>query len=305
MTRMKPGSISSVFHQEIKRGFLHKDTMTTARIAIPVFALAALSLGAIALPAQQPQQQQQAGETITVPLTDPARPGSVRVSVHSGRITVRGSNRRDVAVIARGGNVTRARTQPPPGLQRLNQANGLTITEDNNQVTITTGQGRGRNSEMDIEVLVPNRTDLRLSAHNNGIIVENVEGEIEVTSHNGAIRMTGVAGSVVADTHNGNVQVVLTRIGGDRPMAFLSYNGDVDVTLPAAAKANLKLRSDNGDIFTDFDVQIRPTAPQTSRGAGGGTRIESNSSINGAINGGGPEFELRTYNGDIMVRKGQ
>lgn len=277
----------------------------TTRIAIPVLALAALSVGAVALPAQQQQQQQQAGETITVPFTDPARPGSVRVSVHSGRITVRGSNRRDVAVITRGGNVARARTQPPPGMQRLNQANGVTITEDNNQVTITTGQGRGRNSEMDIEVLVPNRADLRLNAHNNGIIVENVEGEIEVTSHNGGIRMTGVAGSVVADTHNGNVQVVLTRIAGDRPMAFLSYNGDVDVTLPAAAKATLKLRSDNGDIFTDFDVQIGATAPQTTRGSSGRTRIEANNVITGAINGGGPEFELRTYNGDIMVRRGQ
>jgi hypothetical protein len=88
-------------------------------------------------------------------------------------------------------------------------------------------------------------------------------------------------------------------------MAFLSYNGDVDVTLPATTKANLKLRSDNGEIFTDFDVQVRPAAPQTTRGARGGTRIEVNNAISGAINGGGPEFELRTYNGDIFVRRGQ
>ena len=272
--------------------------MTTARIAIPVFALAALSMGAIALPAQQ------ATDAITIPFSDPARPGAVRVSAQSGRITVRGSNRRDVAVTTRGGNTGRARSQPPPGMQRLNQGTALTVTEDNNQITISTDQGKNRGSNMDIEILVPNRTDLRLQAHNDSIVIENVEGEIEASSHNGAIRMTNVGGSVVADTHNGNVAVVLTRIAGDRPMAFLSYNGDVDVTLPAAAKAILKLRSDNGDIFTDFDVQIRATPPQTTRGATG-TRIDANNTITGAINGGGAEFELRTYNGDIMVRKGQ
>jgi DUF4097 and DUF4098 domain-containing protein YvlB len=277
--------------------------MTTARIAIPVFALAALSTFGVALPAAL---QQQTAEPIIVPFSDPARPGSVRVSVHSGRITVRGSsNRRDVAVITRGGNGERARQQPPPGMQRLNQSTGVTITEDNNQVTITTDQGKGRNQAMDIEVLVPNRTDLRLSAHNNGIVVENVEGDIEVTSQNGAIRMTAVAGSVVADTHNGDVQVILTRIAGDRPMAFLSYNGDVDVTLPASSKANLKLRSDNGEIFSAFDVQLRATGPQTTRSGSGATRIEVGNAISGTINGGGPEFELRTYNGDIFVRKGQ
>ncbi len=47
-------------------------------------------------------------------------------------------------------------------------------------------------------------------------------------------------------------------------MASTSFNGDVDVTLPASAKANLKLRTDQGEIFTDFDVQIRPSWPPES-----------------------------------------
>jgi hypothetical protein len=79
----------------------------------------------------------------------------------------------------------------------------------------------------------------------------------------------------------------------------------VDVTLPTSAKANLKLRSDKGDIFTDFQMQARPSAaPQTRTDGRTRTVIEVNQSVNGAINGGGPEFELRTYNGDIFVRRG-
>jgi DUF4097 and DUF4098 domain-containing protein YvlB len=116
--------------------------------------------------------------------------------------------------------------------------------------------------------------------------------------------MSNVAGSVVADTHNGAIRVVLTRIATDKPMAFTSWNGTVDVTLPASAKANLKLRSDKGEIYSQFEMQRRPDATPQARTDGRTTRIEVNQSVYGAINGGGPEFELRTYNGDIYVRRG-
>ena len=67
----------------------------------------------------------------------------------------------------------------------------------------------------------------------------------------------------------------LSWMTGDRTAAedrhvdgVQSFNGNVDVTLPASVKANVKMRSNMGEIFTDFDVQMRPVAPvpQTVRG---------------------------------------
>jgi len=83
-------------------------------------------------------------------------------------------------------------------------------------------------------------------------------------------------------------------------------NGKVDVTLPSNLKATLKMRSDNGDIFTDFDVQLRPAPADSNTGArkGGRYRVEVNRAIYGAVNGGGPEIELRTFNGSVFLRKG-
>jgi len=266
-----------------------------------VFVVAAslLCAGAVALP-----QAQQSGDAVTLAFSDPNRPGTVRVGMHSGGIIVKGGNRKDVAVTSRGAEDTsRRRTPAPPGLTRLNQSASLTITEENNVVSVQSGS---MNRQVDVEVQAPTRVNLNLSAHNNGdILVENTDGDMEVTNHNGAISLTNVAGSVVANTHNGDVRVTLTRITSEKAMAFASFNGDVDITLPANAKANLKLRSDNGEIFTDFDVQMRPTAPaQSTRTGGGRQRIEVNQSLYGTINGGGPEFELRTFNGNIYVRKG-
>ena len=259
---------------------------------------AVLCAATVALP-----HAQQGGEPVAVPFTDPGRVGSVRVAIHTGGIVVKGGDRRDVLVTARGENV-RGQSAPPDGLRRLTQAGGLVIAEENNQVSVTTG---GRSREVDIDLQVPARVNLNLMTHNDGdVIVENAEGDIEVQNHNGSIRLTNVAGSVVANTHNGDVRVTLARIAVDKAMSFVSYNGDVDVTLPASARANLKLRSDNGEIFTGFDVQMRPgTPPQPARDARGRNRVEINQSIYGTINGGGPEFELRTYNGNIDVRRAQ
>ena len=271
------------------------------RVTSPIRSLAlasAICAATVALP-----YAQQAADAVTVPFSDPARPGAIRVAMHSGGIVVKGGNRRDVIVTSRGEDNNRRRSsETPTGLRRISQSAGLVITEENNQMTVS---GGSPNRQIDVELQVPTRVSLKLSAHNDGdIVVENVEGDIETTNHNGAIRLTNIAGSVVANTHNEDVRVTLTRIATEKAMSFISHNGDVDVTLPASAKANLKMRSDNGEIFTDFDMQLRPAAAPQTTTRGRGTRVEINQSIYGAINGGGPEFELRSYNGNIYVRKG-
>jgi DUF4097 and DUF4098 domain-containing protein YvlB len=245
-------------------------------------------------------------ETQVVPFSDPSRIGKVEVQLLNGSITVRGENRRDVAVVMRGGTPGRGAIErpAPPGMKRLTQAPGFEISEERNEIKIDSGMRNGGGS---LELRVPLRTNLELgSVNGNGITVENVEGELEIESLNGSVTLTNVAGSVVANTQNGGVTAKLSRVMADKPMAFTSFNGKIDVTLPASVKATLKMRSDQGDIFTDFDVQLQQGAPVTRGRTGGGrTRIEVNRAVYGSVNGGGPEIELRSFNGSIYLRKGQ
>ena len=270
--------------------------MTISRPALPVLLASILVAGASALPAAQ-----QTAEGIPVPFTDPARIGSVSVRVHDGSIVVRGENRKDVLVTSSSNDGSRSGRPVPPGFQRVSSA-GVTITEENNRMQISTSSTR----QTRLEIRVPTRVNLTLSGHNgSGIEVDNVEGDIEADHHNASIRLSNVGGSVVADTHNGAITVVLTRITGDKPMSFISWNGTVDVTLPATTKANLKLRSNQGDIYTQFEMQQRAGAAPQSRGDGRARIIDVDQSVYGAINGGGPEFELRTFNSNVYVRKGK
>lgn len=242
---------------------------------------------------------------VTVALTDPARPASMRIKLFQGRIAVKGTNRKDIAIDG-GPDTDFSRNRavdPPAGLRRLTQPAGFGVTEENNEVVVSASSF---SRSYDLQIEVPLKTNLDLSTMNGRITVDEVEGELELSSMNDSIQLNNVAGSVVAHSMNGRVLAVLTRVTPQAAMAFTSMNGTVDVTLPASTKADLKLRSDQGDVFTDFDLQMQQSAANTaSSRSNGRVRIDVNRSITGTINGGGPDIELRTLNGSVILRKGK
>jgi len=249
---------------------------------------------------------QDSGERLTASFSDPSRPGTLQVALVTGSITVKAGQGKDVIIQYRGRSGRRSEDSDAPqgGLRRLTQQPSLTVEEQNNRMEIASPSVL----VLDLEIQVPARTNLEVSTVNDGDIhIEGVDGEIEVGNVNGSITLTGVSGSVVAHTVNGKVYANLVRVSPQKPMAFTSLNGVVDVTLPAAVKANLKLRSDNGEVFTDFELKTTSqpaSAVEDARRSGGRYRVEVNKVILGAVNGGGPDFDLRTFNGNIYVRKG-
>jgi hypothetical protein len=280
-------------------------------VLVGLLGLVCCSVGLVAATAQSPQppatQQAPVADRITVPLSDPSRAALIDVSLVSGSITVRGTNRKDVMVVAHpdADRPSRRYDAEANGLRRIPQAAGFRISEEANRVRIAADSP---NRGVSFEIEAPQHTNLKLSTVNGGeILVENIDGDLDVGNTNGGITLNGVAGAVNAGTTNGSVRATLTRVTAQREMAFTSLNGTVDVTLPPATKANLRLRSDNGDVYSDFDVQLAPSAPavEDNNSGNGRYRIRRNRSIVGAINGGGPEFELRTFNSNVYVRKGK
>jgi len=266
---------------------------------------AALLCALLATSAVAQQPVQPATDRMTVPFSDPERAGTLKVNLLDGAITIKGSNRRDVLFVANSQEARevlrrRQQAEPPPGMRRLTQPGGFGVEERDNEMSVSSAFNR----EINLAVEVPTRTKLKVSIVNGGITVDSVDCEIEINTVDGAIMLTNVGGSVVAHAVDGNITATVARVAPQAPMAFTSLNGDIDVTLPAAVKANLRLRSDQGDVFTDFDVQViaSASANQTQRN-GRGVRIDVNRSIYGTVNGGGPDFELRTFDGNIYVRK--
>jgi DUF4097 and DUF4098 domain-containing protein YvlB len=266
-----------------------------------LFAVALLAAGAAWC-------QDNPGDRVTVPFTDPARPKTLKCSILNGAITVKGYDGKDAIVEAhaRGSKMHRRAGEPTGGMRRLElNTTGLSAEESDNVVVVGT---HSMNEDIEVTIQVPVATSLKLSLTNGGdIVVDRISGDVEVNNTNGAAHITHVSGSAIVHALNGKVTVSLDRVTADKAMSFSSLNGDIDVTLPADVKAKVKMKSDNGEIYSDFDVRLdgasRQPIVEDNRTGKGKYRVRFDKGVYGAINGGGPEMQFTTFNGNVYIRK--
>ena len=246
-------------------------------------------------------------ETINVPLTHPGQTGTLKIGLINGSISVVGYAGTEVIFDAQSSDVNKKinKTESKKGMKRIsgNGGFGLNIEEKNN---IIEASSDNPNSDINVMVRVPKNFSLELSCINGGdITVDGVNGSHEFSNVNGGIDLKNISGSVVANTLNEDLNVSFTTVTPGTPMAFTSLNGDVNLTLPSTVKINIDAKTDNGDLYSDFDVKIiEKNAGAKSEKKNGFYKISKDQSILGAINGGGAEVLLKTLNGDIFIKKG-
>ncbi|MGB3861013.1 MAG: DUF4097 family beta strand repeat-containing protein [Candidatus Aminicenantaceae bacterium] len=248
----------------------------------------------------------------TVPFSDPSKPGFIEASVYNGSVIIRGYEGKEVIIEAKlreklvSEEKEEEENEKARGMKRIlgSTGTGLEVEEEENVMDISVSSMK---QTVDLTIQVPFNTSMEVGSYNNGEVqIENVTGEIEANNYNGKVTLRGISGSVVAHTYNGEVTVSFKQITPDKPMSFSTWNGDVDVTFPAMVKADVRMKSEMGDVYSDFDIQLKQ-APQKAvedeRKEGGGYKISFEKAVYGSINGGGPEFQFKTYHGDIFIRK--
>ena len=266
-------------------------------------------LGAIA--SQQMLGRQSNPDRFTIPLSDPARPVFLKASLMAGSISVKGYAGKEVIVDVdvmtnkedeEDGEDSRKRR----GMRRIpNTSSGLSIEEENNEVMITkSGYG---SSDLKLNVQVPLNCSMKLNVVNGGEIeVEGVTGDLDINNTNNSVKLLKISGTVVAHALNGNLLVTMTKVTPDKAMSFSSLNGEVDVTLPPDIKADVSLKADmNGEIYSDFDIVMDRSKPklEEKRDKKGRFQVNVDKVMRGTINGGGPEYTFKNFQGDIYIRK--
>lgn len=246
----------------------------------------------------------QENQTLNVPLSDPGKPYKIDVSMVNGSIKVSVHEGKDIIVDAQTPHSKRE-VKETGGMKRISNGDNMDIigNEKSNNVTITTGMP-SKNVNLDIKI-PRGATSIKLTTVNGGnIIADGISGDIEANNANSNIKLTNISGSAVANTTNGNVIVTFKTLDNKAALAFTTLNGNVDVTFPATLKANLKAKSDQGDVFSDFDTAIeRSPAKSTKTAKDGMYRVTIEDWVYGKINGGGPELLMKTMHGNIYIRK--
>lgn len=249
-------------------------------------------------------------EKLVVPLSKPGSQGKLDVGQVRGDIKIEVYDGDEVIIEAKANtdgdcsgcdDDRRSRGNAPAGMKRIASSSvEFSASESNNRVEIETNSWK---KGIDLDIKIPRNFDLEVSTVHGEISVAGVNGEMEVSTVHGPLTFTDVSGSIICNTVHGDIIANFKKVTADQPMSFVTLHGNVDVTFPGSVKGTAKMKSDRGEIYTDFDMTVEKSRPEKKSDDGGGYKVSINSWVYGDINGGGPEFTFKNMHGDIIIRK--
>lgn len=218
--------------------------------------------------------------------------------------------RGSVKVTGYDGNVILVTGTPRYSEKAEKQANGMHRIADNDLDISAEVNGsnvmllcRTTGKTVDFDIKLPRDFSLKLRSLDNGTVeVINVNGEIEAENNNGDIKLDNIAGSAVLSSVSGDITAVFRKVTEGSPMMFTSFEGNICITLPGDTQAGLRIKSETGEIMSDFD--IKPSKRKSVMKDVDNKQIWSLEDwVTGTVNGGGPEYIMRTYSGKVCIKK--
>ncbi len=215
--------------------------------------------------------------------TMPAGPLTVDAGDNGG-ITVDAWDRHDIRVRA----VVRGWARTDERAREI--ANNVQVQSGGGRVSATGPDGARREGwSVSYRINVPLKTDLDLNAHNGGITITGVNGNVRFDTTNGGVRLTDLAGHVNGSTRNGGLTVNLSGSRWDgEGLDVETSNGGVTVAVPDGYNAQLETRTVNGGFRSDIPLTIQG-------------ELTSNRGISTTLGSGGPMVRVRTTNGGLKI----
>jgi len=205
-------------------------------------------------------------ETETIDRTVPfPAGGTLRLKTFSGRVKITGTSGDQVVIHA----VRRATRERLDDIKLEITTVGSTVEINANHQVV---ERRNDNVvETDFDIQVPARARL------------------DIKTFSADVTVTGVNGSHNIDGFSSTISIESTNFTDGADIDVNTFSGDVRLRLPASAKGNISFNSFSGSFESDLPVTLSSSSRRNFRGA-----------LNG---GGGGDFRLKTFSGDVTIRR--
>lgn len=223
----------------------------------------------------------------------------VKIGTIHGSVTIEGHSGKDIIVSG-----TKCSSDEDAEGLKLISGNG--ISDNTNGYCLNIQENEGTvvikavsNKNQNVKLLIPERMNITVQSKGwvaRGITITNVKSELEITSEYAPVSLTNVTGPVVLNATYGKVKAVFSKINQQKPISMVATYNNLDVTLEGDTKANLRMESSYGDIYTDFDVK-------TPANTGDELEKISSHTVTGTINGGGVEVHLESPYKNVFLRR--
>lgn len=208
-----------------------------------------------------------AGQTVTenVDRTLSLQPGgTLRLKTFSGRVRITGGSGDQVVIKA----ARRARQDRLDDIKLEITQSGNTIEVDANHRLV---ERRNDNVvDTDFEIQVPSRTRLDIKTFSAPVTVIGVNEDQHID---------GFSSSITVESSE----------WGDHDLDINTFSGGVRLRLPASARGSIDFNTFSGSFESDLPVTLSNSSRRNFRG-----------SLNG---GGSGDFKLKTFSGDVTIRK--
>ncbi len=211
---------------------------------------------------------------LRIPIIDTTRPAEVQIDLGHGNAVVRGTDDSEAVYLHSSEPIPAERKD---GLRVISSnRGGMNIRKHDHVVQI--GLDNTLTKPAHLEIKVPRTASVIISSTRGGRVeVENVSGNVEVKSLSGEIALRDLSGAALIETANGRISATYASLPADKALSFTSMNGEIDLRVPAGAKANVHFRTHNGNVLTDFEdtefatqvESLSPTAMQEMARAAG------------------------------------
>jgi DUF4097 and DUF4098 domain-containing protein YvlB len=125
-----------------------------------------------------------------------------------------------------------------------------------------------------------------LTLNEDALNITEAHGQLNVKTHSRNVELNEIYGNTSVENRDGSISV---ELAGNYNVDAKNEKGDVEVTLPLNASAQVDGTSHNGQIETDFNLPVSGEETKT---------------VKGTIGGGATKLTLLARNGDLNIKHG-
>lgn len=129
-----------------------------------------------------------------------------------------------------------------------------------------------------------------LNCVSGNVIGENIRGDVEADTVSGSVKLMDISGAdvVKGKTMSGST-IYMGEINPNGRYSLSAHSGRVEMTIPSNSAFDLEASTFSGVVKSEFDIMVSGKL--------------SKKKISGSVNGGGADVSLKTFSGNIYLKK--
>jgi len=178
--------------------------------------------------------------------------GQLKLKNFSGRVTITGSNRGDMAIHA----VRRATRDRLDHIKLDIEETGSGVTIEANRRDSDWNEQNNNVVDTEFNIEVPADISVDVEVFSSDVAIKDLRGKQRVHTFSGSVDLSGGEKDVDAETFSGNIALHLTQ-GASASIDFDSFSGSIQTDLPLNYRSNSRrhVRADIGAGGADYNLK--------------------------------------------------